>query len=287
MKTRRIVIGLVIIAFCLGINKFIKVKFTYKNNLGNIVQAKSNVGKEIKSYSKEDKQHIEYIRKEPKDVNIPILMYHSISSGNSVNNLLVPPEQFEEQIQWLKENGFTPLFMDEVIESFKTGKVPKRPVAITFDDGYVDNYTDAYRILKKYNMKGTFFVIGDCIGQANIYLTMDMLKEMKENGMAIESHTLNHLVLKGLSKEEKIKSIKGGQEFLKKHLGIESKYLCYPVGRYDEETIEVAKELGIEAAVTTTKGFANVDNGLYSLKRVRMAPMDMRTFKEIFKSYMK
>lgn len=287
MKTRRIVIGLVIIAFCLGINKFIKVKFTYKNNLGNIVQAKSNVGKEIKSYSKEDKQHIEYIRKEPKDVNIPILMYHSISSGNSVNNLLVPPEQFEEQIQWLKENGFTPLFMDEVIESFKTGKVPKRPVAITFDDGYVDNYTDAYRILKKYNMKGTFFVIGDCIGQANIYLTMDMLKEMKKNGMAIESHTLNHLVLKGLSKEEKIKSIKGGQEFLKKHLGIESKYLCYPVGRYDEETIEVAKELGIEAAVTTTKGFANVDNGLYSLKRVRMAPMDMRTFKEIFKSYMK
>ncbi|WP_243129184.1 polysaccharide deacetylase family protein [Hathewaya massiliensis] len=287
MKTRRIVIGLVIIAFCLGINKFIKVKFTYKNNLGNIVQAKSNVGKEIKSYSKEDKQHIEYIRKEPKDVNIPILMYHSISSGNSVNNLLVPPEQFEEQIQWLKENGFTPLFMDEVIESFKTGKVPKRPVAITFDDGYVDNYTDAYRILKKYNMKGTFFVIGDCIGQANIYLTMDMLKEMKENGMAIESHTLNHLVLKGLSKEEKIKSIKGGQEFLKKHFGIESKYLCYPVGRYDEETIEIAKELGIEAAVTTTKGFANVDNGLYSLKRVRMAPMDMRTFKEIFKSYMK
>lgn len=320
MKKRTIIMIFTIIIFCLGIVTFIKFKFTYKNNVGDIKQVKANVSKEVKSYNKgnntsnknnsqnkddidnktnignksqaDNKNNasnkgIEYLNKNPKDVYIPILMYHSISSANSSNNLLVPPKQFEEQIKWLKKNGFTPLSMDEVVKALKTGKVPKRPVAITFDDGYIDNYTDAYRILKKYDMKGTFFIIADCIGDNKIYLTMDMLKEMRDNGMNIESHTLNHLELNKISKDEKIKSIKGAKDFLKDKLGIESKYLCYPVGRYDEETIKVSKELGIEAAVTTTKGFANLNNGLYSLKRVRMFPMDIETFKETFNDYMK
>ncbi|CAM2731558.1 polysaccharide deacetylase family protein [Hathewaya histolytica] len=235
---------------------------------------------------KDSKENISYIKKDPKEVQIPILMYHSISDKDPKNGLLVPRKQFKEQVEWLHKNGFTPMLMEDVLESINTGKVPKRPVALTFDDGYVDNYNDAYKILSENNMKGTFFVITDCTNASNEYMNLEMLKEMKEKGMGIESHTHNHLELVRLSKQEKINSIRKSQEFLKSNLGVDSKYLCYPVGKYDKETIEVAKSLGIKGAVTTKNGFAKKEDGELSLRRIRISPMKLEAFKEIFNKYM-
>ena len=66
---------------------------------------------------------------------------------------------------------------------------------------------------------------------------------------------------------------------------MDSKYVCYPVGRYDEETIEIEKELGIKGAVTTEGGISSLSDGLYSLKRVRISPMDIESFKSIFSDF--
>ena len=85
---------------------------------------------------KVEEKEIEYINIAPEEVRIPILMYHSISDEDPNNNLLVPPSMFEEQMAWLEANGFTAMNLDEALESMETGKVPKRPVVITFDDGY-------------------------------------------------------------------------------------------------------------------------------------------------------
>lgn len=269
---------------------YTKMKYVYRNTFATNIRDKFKpwqttevVSSEIKNRTKKP---IEYLQKDTKDINIPILMYHAISDTNPLNDLLTPPDKFREQIKWLYENGFTPLLIDDVLEAFKTVKVPKRPVAITFDDGYADNYTEAYKILKEFNMKGTFFVITDYINKDNTYMTLNMLKEMKNNGMAIENHTSDHLRLNWRSKEEKIKSIKNAQNFLRDNLGIHSKYLCYPVGRYNKETIEVAKSLGVRAAVTTKNGISSIEDGEFSLKRVRMSPMSIKSFKKIFENYM-
>ncbi|MEG2935737.1 MAG: polysaccharide deacetylase family protein [Clostridium sp.] len=233
-----------------------------------------------------EKEVIEYITMAPENVRIPILMYHSISGANPDNSLLVPPAMFKEQMDWLNNNGFTTMTLDETLDSLSTGKVPKKPVVVTFDDGYVDNYTAAFPVLKENNMKGVFFVITDYMGEtAGNSMSIDMLKEMKAAGMEIENHTSNHLELNSLSREDAYSSIKNGQNFLKDVLGVESKYLCYPAGRYSEVTIEIEKELGIKAAVTTQGGISSNTDGNYELKRVRMSPMSIEGFQGIFDEF--
>lgn len=234
--------------------------------------------------NKEEKVDIEYINIAPEDVRIPILMYHSISDEDPNNNLLVPPAMFEEQMAWLEENDFTAMSMDEVLEAMETGKVPKRPIAITFDDGYSDNYTSAFPSLKDHGLKATFFVITDGVDDG-YYMSSDMLKEMQGAGMSIENHTANHLELDKLSREDAYDSIKRGQDFLRSVIGSDGNYLCYPVGKYSDETIEIAKELGIKAATTTQGGISSINDGVYQLKRVRISPMSIEGFAAIFSEY--
>ncbi|MDV4152483.1 polysaccharide deacetylase family protein [Clostridium sp. AL.422] len=227
-----------------------------------------------------------YITLDKNSVRIPILMYHSISDADPNNNLLVSVKQFELEVEWLKENGFTPILLEDVVEAYNTGYVPKKPVAITFDDGYADNYSDAYRILKEYNMKATFFIITNNTDNDSFYMNSSMLKEMSQNGMGIENHTSRHIEFTNISREDKITVIEEGREALKEKVGVDSKFVCYPVGKYDDETIEIEKELGIEAAVTTEYGISSASDGLYSLKRVRMLPMSIDSFKEVFQEFL-
>lgn len=258
-----------------------------KNDDVNVSTQESESQKEGTKEEEKKEEKINYLTLGVNEVRIPILMYHSIADSDPNNTLLVPTAQFEEQIKWLKESGFTPMLLDDVVESFNTGKVPEKPVAITFDDGYSDNYTDAYRILKQYNMKATFFIITDKTDIDGWYMNSNMLKEMSEYGMGIENHTSRHIEFTNISREDKIAIIKEGMEALKEKVGVDSKFVCYPVGRYDDETIEVEQELGVKAAVTTEGGISSLSDGLYSLKRVRISPMDIEAFKGIFSDFIK
>lgn len=253
----------------------------YQNKNDSTKESNSSSTSQQKEEPKKD-DNIKYITMDPSEVEIPILMYHSISDADPNNSLLVPVSQFDEQVAWLKAEGYTPMLMEDVFNALETGKVPEKPVAITFDDGYSDNYTDAYRILKKYDMKGTFFIITNNTDNDGMFMDSKMLKEMVNSGMGIENHTSIHQELNTLPRETKVSAIKDAKDFLKSKIGVDSKYLCYPVGRYDEETIEVAKELGIKAAVTTNGGYGNVDDGIYELDRVRVNPMDLESFKLLF-----
>lgn len=255
------------------------------NNDIEYVQAEDKIIDDEKEEKEEEL--IEYINVPVEEVRIPILMYHSICNDDPNNSLMIPTEMFAEQMEWLRENDFTAMSMDDVIEAMNTGKVPKRPVLITFDDGYADNYINAFSELKNNNLKGTFFIISDTITEeGGYYMSTSMLKEMKEAGMEIENHTANHLELNNLSREDAIDSIKRGQEFLRSVIGSNGNYLCYPVGRYSDETIEIQKELGIKAALTTQGGISSIADGKYELKRIRISPMNIENFAGIFSEYM-
>lgn len=268
-------------------NNIVKKIIVSKSNDSNKEDLKPEESLESQVKQEENEQGVELINIPIDEIQVPILMYHSISDADSTNNLLVPPDMFEEQIKWLKDNDFTAILLDDLIEAMETGNVPKRPVAITFDDGYVDNYTDAYKTLKKYNMKAAFFIITDNVDKDSGYMNLVMLKEMKDFGMAIENHTSNHLELNKLSKSEQISSIKDGQDFLRNTIGVEGQFLCYPVGRYNDTTIEVAQELGIKAAVTTEGGISSLSDGLYQLKRLRIFPMSLENFSQMFSDFIK
>lgn len=234
---------------------------------------------------KADTTEVKYINIAPEEVRIPILIYHSICADYPDNSLMVAPELFNEQMAWLNDNGFTTMSLEEVYEAFETGKVPVKPVAITFDDGYADNYTEAYPILKEYGMKATFFIITNNTDKDGYYMSTDMLKEMKEHGMEIENHTAYHFELGGASLADQKMTIEDGKEFLKENIGVDSKFLCYPAGKYDDTTVSLDAQLGIKAAVTTEYGFASINDGLYTLKRVRISPMSMDSFSSIFSPF--
>ncbi|WP_097025624.1 polysaccharide deacetylase family protein [Clostridium peptidivorans] len=204
-------------------------------------------------------------------VKIPVLMYHSINV-KSTNNLIITPQEFDKQIKWLKDNGFTPLFLDEVYSMLTTGKdIPLKPVALTFDDGYVDNYTEAYPILKKYNFKATIFLITDSIGQHSV-LNEEQIREMYANNIDFQSHTASHHELNVLPYQKQLDELVRSKEALSKLLNKNIDCICYPVGRYNADTIKAAKTAGYKIGFTTKPGHAKQSDGLYTLTRVRMFP---------------
>lgn len=203
-------------------------------------------------------------------VKIPVLMYHSIEYEKG-NELRVPKETFEKHMQWLHEKGFYTLTMKEYYKAITTGKqVPKKSILITFDDGYKDNYTNGLPIMKRYKMKGTIFVITSTIDKSKPFITSEEIKEFYNNNFDIESHTVNHRELNLMTYEEQLKELKESKETLDKLLNKETIAICYPVGRYNEDTLRACKEAGYKVAFTTAPGFSNVDQGLYKLKRVRI-----------------
>ena len=134
-------------------------------------------------------------------------------------------------------------------------------------------------------MKATFFIITNNTDKDGYYMSTDMLKEMKEHGMEIENHTAYHFELGGASLADQKMTIEDGKEFLKENIGVDSKFLCYPAGKYDDTTVSLDAQLGIKAAVTTEYGFASINDGLYTLKRVRISQMSMDSFSSIFSPF--
>ena len=132
-------------------------------------------------------------------VQLPILMYHSISEGNG---LRVPSEEFRSQMAWLRENGYYTLSPEEAFLVLTENRMPsEKCVWLTFDDGYTDNYTEAFPILKEHDMKATVFMIGKSIDKGH-HLTENQMLEMSRNGISIESHTINHLELNRMTAEQ-------------------------------------------------------------------------------------
>src|SRR3990167_8666691 len=129
---------------------------------------------------------------------VPILMYHYIRDASNESqlgkNLSVSPETFKAQVKWLKENNYSTIKLADMADPDKKAisKIyleKKKPIILTFDDGYLDAYTQAFPILKEYQFIGTFFVINDYIGR-DYRLTQTQITEMEQVGMEFGSHTL-------------------------------------------------------------------------------------------------
>lgn len=206
-------------------------------------------------------------QKEP--VALPILMYHSISSGNS---LRVPKSEFAAHMKWLKDNGYVTLSPKEAYQVLATNSTPsEKYVLITFDDGYTDNYTKAFPILKEYGMKATIFMIEQSIGRPH-HLTDAQMDDMMAHGISIESHTIHHLELNRLTQKQQEEELKGSKVFFDQRFSQQTIMVSYPVGRYNEDTLKLAKEAGYEMAVTTEPGHAKKEQGMMSLHRLRISP---------------
>jgi peptidoglycan/xylan/chitin deacetylase (PgdA/CDA1 family) len=217
-------------------------------------------------------------------LKVPILMYHYISVPPADadiyrQDLSVTPEKFRAQMQYLAENGYTTIDLyDLSLAILGKKELPTKPVILTFDDGYADNYLNAFPVLQEYGFTGTFFVVTEFIDQNREgYMTWEMAKEMAAAGNRIEPHSRTHPDLRGQPREKLIWEILGPQETIAYHLGYKPQFFNYPAGRYDEAVIQILQELNFWGAVTTMGGQWHGYEDRFEWTRVRIrfdTPLD-------------
>ena len=195
-----------------------------------------------------------------------VLMYHLVLEEpySDYVDLFVRPSDFEAQICDLIENGYQFMFADE----FHKTDVPS--VMITFDDGYTDNYTEAFPILKKYNAKATVFMISDAIDQSG-YLTSDQIREMADSGLVrFGSHTATHVEVANLGEDRLREEFLRSQQRIAEVSGQNTvSAFCYPAGRYSDEAIAVVKDY-FSYAYTTQSPNKVTDYSDYEIPRYRI-----------------
>ena len=175
----------------------------------------------------------------PEGWNVPVLMYHAV--GDEIwgySDLFVSEAGMEEQLQYLQENGYEPIWFSDLahIEDYE------KPVILTFDDGYDDNYTVLYPLLEKYQTKATIFVIGNAMGSQH-KMTQEQVYELAASGLvSIQSHTYTHGNLSAMDEETLRQEMERSNAALAAATGQIPYVLCYPEGKYSHLTMEVAKD---------------------------------------------
>lgn len=172
----------------------------------------------------------------PENVNVPVLMYHAVSDYMwGINELFVSPSSMDEQLAYLVENGYDAIWFEDLAHVADYDK----PVILTFDDGYDDNYTELLPLLQKYNVKATVFVIGNAVGMSH-KMTEEQIREMAASGLvSIQSHGYTHDDMDVMGEETLEFELSETKKVITRMTGRIPYVLCYPTGKYSNLTLEV------------------------------------------------
>lgn len=209
---------------------------------------------------------------------VPVLMYHSIDYDDMASKLSVSPEEFARQMEFLRKNNYNIVPVEKAAYYIsKKAKPPSKTIAITFDDGFENNYLYAYPVLKKYNIPATIYVIIDRVGTPG-FLNWAEIKEMSDSGVVtIGSHTKSHIWL--LESDERFlkDELDGSRKTLEEKLGKKAELFCYPMGAFDAVSRKAAEKAGYTCAVATNpKGVLPED--VYAIKRIKISRSSYNLF---------
>lgn len=217
-------------------------------------------------------------------------MIRDIKPTDSIINkqrMITPPDLFEKEIKYLHDNGFNFMTADQLVEAMQKGeKLPRKSVIITLDDGHREQYYNALPILKKYGATSTFYIYTDVVEKKYpVAMTWDQIKEVRDSGMAIGSHSLTHPNLNKIKDYSKLlKEMTDSKKILEDKVGIKITSFAYPYGIYNDNAIKAVKEAGYTSAVIDTGGTIQYINKPLELKRFNMG-YDYKTFEEIFQYF--
>ncbi len=209
-------------------------------------------------------------------INVPIIMYHSVlKNTKKLGKFVISPNQFEEDLKYIKENGYETVFMSEVIDYVHNGSpLPQKPIVLTFDDGYYNNYIYIYPLLKKYNCKAVISIVGeytDLYTQSPdenaeySHLSWDNVNELMDSGLVeFQNHSYNmHSTNKGRngSKKKANESASAYEKALTdditllqnefvEHTGYAPRVYTYPFGSVSNASFDIIKQLGFKASLS-------------------------------------
>lgn len=228
-------------------------------------------------------------------ITVPIFMYHEVKTFKTRKDVITPGEM-ESDLKYLKDNNYTTINMTDLIRYVDNkGNLPEKPIILSFDDGYLNNYVYLYPLLKKYNMKIVLSIIGKNtddftrIPDNNLdysHVTWCQIKEMKESGLVeIQNHTYNMHTMNskrlGCKKNKNESSshyeqvltddIEKLQNEILTNTGTLPNTFAYPYGKYSNESEAILKKLGFKASLTCDYGVNIITKDpekLFGLKRV-------------------
>jgi len=207
-------------------------------------------------------------------MKIPVLLYHSISNDNSRMSLKV--NVFENQIKYLKNNGYTSINFDEIDHS------AKKQIIITFDDGYKDILVNALPILKKYDFKATCFFVTNLIGQDNSWdinkknfskketMNFNDINNWISSGMHIGSHSHNHLDLTKISEQNLLNELEFSKKILEDKFNTANDIFCYPYGKVNQNVYALTKKIYNKAVTTNRSRYDLKKHNSHLIPRIDM-----------------
>ena len=202
---------------------------------------------------------------------VPILIYHAIrpyipSDSTSVRRYIATPDTLEAELSWLKTNGYSSITFDDLARHLTQGdSLPAKPVIISFDDDWENQFTYGLPLLKKYGFTATFYIWVVVVGMKH-HMTWDEVKELDAEGMQIGCHSLTHPFLQRIRSDETLRrEIFVSKQRIEEHIGKPVTSFAYPFGQYNERVIAFVKAAGFTSARSTWPGVVHSPDGLFSL----------------------
>ena len=213
-------------------------------------------------------------------------MYHRINQPDSASSLIVSPEAFKQQIHWLEKKGFGFLSLDEVIDGQAKTPFWKREVALSFDDGFRDNYENAFSLLIQRRRNAALFIVVDWVGRED-FLSWKEIRDLAASGITLGSHSLSHRWLPDISDSGELRSeIFDSKRKIEDEVGKEVRHFCYPVGGVNERVAEEVKRAGYRAAwAAGARPSVPTENPLFCLRRIKVTPSDSSVFRFAVKAW--
>ena len=196
------------------------------------------------------------------------------------------PKAFKKQMAYLKRAGYRVIEIDDLINSIKNGTtLPEKSIAITFDDGFADNYENAFPVLQEYGFPATIFVVSRLVGRTNEWmqeegypkrklLDWSKLRQMSINGVTVGSHTAAHASLTDMDKESAGHEIINSKSELEKALGKPIHFFAYPYGRFNQQVEKIVAEAGYIGACSTRSGFNSAHVSPFAMRRIEIYGTD-------------
>lgn len=206
-------------------------------------------------------------------VDIPVLLYHRV--GDTEGPLTVTPERFAMDLARLRDSGYSTITL-ETFRKFITNSdiaLPEKPIMISFDDGYLDNFMNAYPILRRYGMTAAFYIITGMVNEED-RLAVGHIREMSANGMSIGSHTVSHRALGELDNEAALSELVLSRAYLEGMLQKSVDFVAYPKGSYNESTGTEADEAGYSGGFSVIPGTCSHNISPFVLRRIPIFSFD-------------
>ena len=213
-----------------------------------------------------------------------ILMYHMISGPKTAAEVkyACPPKRFEQHLKMLLSAGFKPVSINAIEDYYiNQTPLPENAFLITLDDGFEDNYSNAFPILQRYQIPAVIYLATGLVGKTNQWmntpefserkmLSWTQIKAMAGKGISFGSHTVSHPKLTELDDESVGKELVQSKRIIEEQLGVACSHFAYPYGLLTEKTRELVQQAGFKTACSTRSGFNNTDRDPLILHRIEV-----------------